>query len=244
MRGNHLALGLAMAAATLASFLAPDAATFPEPSLARVIFFHLPCALVTSGLLFVSAWFGIQQLRTRRMDWDARVGATLELGALFALLTMLTGIYFSKVQWGAWWQNDPRQTSFLMVLMLYAGALAVRGGIGDDRKRAAASAAYAVAMLLPAVFLIFVFPRLPMVVQQSFHPSDTISGGKMTGAYRWVTLLNIGLFAWTCAVLYKLRLRTSLIELEIVERDGLDETGRGGPAAPRVVRPVDVPEGD
>ncbi len=177
---------------------APDAKSFPVPSLARIIFFHLPCAFVTTGLIVHSAWLGFRYLSTGEQRFDARNAAATELGALFAALTMATGVLFSKVQWNAWWQNDPRQTSFLIVLLLCFAGVALRAGLSDEQKAAKAGAAYSVATVLPMLFLIFVLPR----ILESFHPSDTIVSGKVDGAHWTGILLALVTMVWATRVLY------------------------------------------
>ncbi|HXH61613.1 MAG TPA: cytochrome c biogenesis protein CcsA [Fimbriimonadaceae bacterium] len=180
MKNWRFILFIVAALASVAySLLAPPAQAFQDPSLARLIFFHLPCAFIATGFIVLSAWFGFRYLSEEKMAFDARNAATTELGAIFAALTMATGVLFSKFQWGQWWQNDPRQTSFLIVLLLCAAGVALRAGVSDEQKAAKASAAYSVATVLPGLFLIFVLPR----ILQSFHPSNTIVSGGFSGAY-------------------------------------------------------------
>ena len=93
-----LLLLILMVVATATSFLVPPAQAFGQPELARIIFWHLPCAIITTGLVFCSTWFGYKYLSSRDVDWDVRNGAAVELGFVFACLTMATGILFSKVQ--------------------------------------------------------------------------------------------------------------------------------------------------
>lgn len=241
-------LGVLGALATAASFLVPDAPAFPTPSLARIVLFHLPSALMTAGLVALAAWFGFAQLlkpaASPRLaaERDVRLAATQELGALFGVFTMTTGILFSRVQWGAWWQWDPRQTSFLFVLLILAGGLALRTGLADEAKRASASAAYAAASALPALFLIFVFPRLGIIQQQSFHPSTTVSQNAFDGTYRTGLLLVLASLIWTAVVVYRLRVRAGHQELALIYSHGPHETRRDGSAPHRVGRPVPVPE--
>lgn len=235
-----LALMIGMLVAIAASFVLPDAKGFREPGMARIIFWHLPCAFITVGFLFAAAWNGWKYLQTRKPVWDLRGAATLELGTLFAALTMATGILFSKVQWGAWWQNDPRQTSFLMVLLIFAGGLALRAGLADEMRRAAAGAGYALFALIPNLFLIFVFPRLPRIQRVSFHPSQTIQTGGFDGAYWLGIILVLAMLTWVGIALCRLRVRIGLAQLELENRDGNVEAGRGSPASSSVVRPIPV----
>lgn len=213
---------------------APNATGFPNNELARIIFFHLPCALLAFGLLVHGAWTGFRYLRTGETGFDARNAAATELALVFAALTMATGVLFSKVQWNAWWQNDPRQTSFLIVLLLCAAGVALRAGLQDERKSAKASAAYSVATILPQVFLIFALPR----ILESFHPSDTIVSGKLDGPYGLGVLFVLGVLVAAVRTLYVERVRT----LES-HNETRNDPRHAGLAGDDPVRPTAVPRG-
>lgn len=221
------------AAASAYAFLAPPAEGFAEPQLARLIFWHLPCAFIAAILLVVAGVQGIKVLRGRP---DGGLAASLELGAMFATLTILSGMIFARVQWGHYWHWDPRQTSFLIVTLLFFGALAVRGGFREPEKRAKASAAYAVAMMVPGIFLTFVYPRLPVVKQRSVHP-DVMGDGGFDRSY-WLGILAL-FIAIGIAVNYAYRLRARAATLE---GDGTADPGagadRGDANGAGVVRPV------
>lgn len=231
---------LVTAGVTVWSFLVPDAAMFQHPELARIFFWHFPCPMMLSVLLLVGVYFSFRFFTavtpTERLEWDLRASAALELGFIFGCLTMITGIMFSLAQWGAWWQWDPRQTSFLIALLIYAAYFALRAAFSDPDKRAANAAAYMMAAILPLLFLIFVFPRLPQVLQASFHPTDTVMGGKLRGQYLYVTLSVMAVVSVLTVWLYQLRMRANL--LLIKNLDGNLEASRRGPAPTVVVRSV------
>lgn len=231
-----------MAIATAYSFAAPDAGAFQRPFLARIIFFHLPSAFLTSVLLLVAAWQGLLYLSKPSSVRDLRCAAATELGFIFGALTLITGILFSKAQWGAWWQNDPRQTSFLFLMLILAAGLLVRGGIADEVRRARAGAAYALASLPVSIFLIFVYPRLPQVTRQSFHPSNTLVQGGFDAWY-WTGILAVfAMLGWLSLILYGLRQRAGLLEEGAMNLDRRLEAGSGRSAFTGVVRPIHVPE--
>lgn len=234
---------MAMIVAAIATLAVPNASQFRDPHLARLILVHLPCALTTSGLILLSAYFGWRYLASRDLKWDVRNAAAIELGSMFGLLTMVTGIIFSKAQWGAWWQWDPRQTSFLMVLLMFAAGLALRGAFSDERRRALSSAGYSVVCFVPALFLIFVFPRLPKFQAASFHPSDSVQKG-LFDQYYTLGLVVCGLMVlWTCVVAYRARVRAGLLELEVEDSHANVDVGGVGAGGAGVVRPVAVPAG-
>jgi heme exporter protein C len=219
---------LAAIGTVLYAVTAPNAEGFTN---ARILFFHLPCAFVTTGLICHAGWLGYRYLATQDAKFDARNTAAIELTLVFSCLTMATGILFSRYEWGAWWNNDPRQTSFLIVLLLCAAGVALRNGIGDDQKAAKASAAYSVATLLPFLFCIFALPRL----LQSLHPETTIVKNELDGRY-WlgIFLTLIVLIAATRTLYVE---RTRLAEIKHGNTDSADDAGS---ASPYTRRPVAV----
>lgn len=226
-----------MGVVTVWSFKILPSADFREPELARIFVWHFPCPMIAVSLLVASVWFAFRYLKTRDRAWDERAVAANELAYLFSLLTMATGMLFSKVQWGAWWQWDPRQTSFLLVLLIYAAYFAVRSAFADPERRASNASAFALAAFIPAMFLIFVFPRLPQV--QSFHPSDSIMKGKIKGEYAYVVMSVMALIAVLTVWLYRLRVKVGLLELNRDnDYEGLAVSGDSAPTG--VVRRVSV----
>lgn len=237
-------LGLGIAGMTVAAFMVAPAKSFPQPDLARVVFFHLPCAFATVIYAIFGSVASYRYLATRQWIWEFRASAATEMALVLASATMLTGIYFSKVQWGAWWHWDPRQTSFLIVLLLLGAYFAVRMAFEEEVARARAAAGYSTLTLLPIIFLIFVFPRLPQVVKNSLHPSTTVQSGGFSADYWSVVLGIFVLLLFLSAWLYRMHVRTSLLEQAQKDRDGNLETLGDVAAARRVDRSVPVHPAD
>src|SRR5437016_9249580 len=84
--------GLLVAAATVSAFWVPPAKGFQNTQLARILFFHLPCAIATPIFLFFGSWLSVRYLATKDIAYDIRAAAANELGFVLALLTMATGI--------------------------------------------------------------------------------------------------------------------------------------------------------
>lgn len=195
--------------ATVVAMSIPPAQGFREPTLAKILCFHLPCAILASWYVIASGWFGFQYLRTKRIEMDHRVAASLEIGSILSGLVLSTGIVFSKAQWGDWWQNDPRQTSFLVVCLMLLGGIALRAGTTDDERRARSSAVFSIACQVPFFFLTFVYPRLPAVRKASFHPSNTVESGGIDLWY-WIGLLSVGaVVILICRTLFQSRVSLS-----------------------------------
>jgi heme exporter protein C len=73
--------------------------------------------------------------------------------------------------WGAYWNWDPRQTSYLLLVFLYGAYLFLRQSVADPERRGRMSAAYALFAGILMPFLVFVAPR----VTASLHPQTIIN---------------------------------------------------------------------
>ena len=160
-----------MAATIAAAFLWPAPAEGFLGESSRIVFFHVPCAWTASLAFLVAAAYSAIYLARRDPRYDDIAAGAVRLGVLFAVLALVTGSLFAKIMWGAYWNWDPRESSFLLLLFLYGAYLFLRAAIDDPTRRARIAAAYALfaAILMP--FLVFVAPR----VTQSLHPQTIIN---------------------------------------------------------------------
>jgi heme exporter protein C len=231
-----------MAVGTVITFLVSDAPKFQIPELARIVFWHLPCALTASVLWIAGQGFAVGYLRTKDARWDQRSQSAMEVGMLFGVLAMVTGILFSKVQWGAWWNWDPRQSSYLMVLLIVSAYFALRASVDDPGRRGTLSGVYAIASLVPVLFLTFIYPKLQIV--QTLHP-NVVQGGelKFDAEYRGAFYTMLTLMLGLGASILNLRFRTLRLEAALDNQDA-ELANRDHSAAPRVVRPISLSPAD
>ncbi len=159
-----------------AFFYAPVAEHFRVPGSSRIVFFHVPMAW-TSFLAFIAAavW-SVMYLVRRNPRHDRSAAVAIQIGLLFGVLATVTGAVWAKIEWGAWWNWDPRQTSILASLLFYAAYLALRQSVEEPEKRARLSAAYAMLGLVVTPFLFWIVPRITF----SLHPDPVVnSSGKV-----------------------------------------------------------------
>jgi heme exporter protein C len=218
--------GLWMSLAILATFVyVGPAPLFLFPDGARSIIFHVPCAWLATLCYVVGAWYAVSYLARKTTDAvtayssDRKSAAAMELGLVFSILTTLTGSLFSKMEWGAYWVWDPRQTSILVICLLFAAYVVLRGALTDPEVRGRLCAVYALVALVPGLFLIWVLPR---IVSFTLHvdANKAIVGGGLGGHYRPVLYglalpAFIGLFVW----IFQLRVR--MMKLEAAAEEAL-----------------------
>ncbi len=197
----------------LAFFWVPPAQNFQDPGSARIVLFHVPAAIICVLCFLMGGFFGWRYLRRRDMLDDARANAANEVGMLFGILTTLTGMVFASQQWGKPWHWDPRQTTILIQLLIYAAYFALRAAVEDDRQRASLSAGYTVFAALTVPFLIFVLPRLPAIAERSLHPSNVLAQkGGLDWFYRSGIYLGFLTYGALAVALYRLRVQLTRLE--------------------------------
>lgn len=223
--------GIWIAGVTAAAFLwLPPAQGFRSPEAARIVVFHVPCAVLTFVAFLVNAVYSWNYLRTRHPLTDAKANAAAELGMLFAVLATVTGSVFAMEQWGSAWNWDPRETSIVMLMLVYAAYFVLRGAVEEKSKRARLSAAYALLAFPAMVFLVWILPR----IVESLHPTNTLfSRSGLDASYRiilWSFFAGLlAVFVW----MFRLRLRVELAEARLRQRshhDAMSEVTLAGEA--------------
>lgn len=159
---------LGVAAAAL--IYVPPAVGFADPKSARLIILHVPCAMMSVLAYVVSMVYAVICLARRDAGDDIKSFVSAQIGFVFTLLATGTGMIFAKTQWGSAWNWDPRETSILMLLIVYAAYFALRSAI-NAAVRARISACYNILAGLVMPYFVFILPR----VLGGLHPSDTLS---------------------------------------------------------------------
>ena len=187
-------LGLWMAVMLAYVFLKlPPAEAFASPELARVVALHLPNAYVALVIACVAGAYGWRYLaRGRNPLDDAKSATAAALAGLFCLLTTVTGSIFASVQWGSYWNWDPRETAVTMLLLVYTAYFVLRASIDDPERRGAISAVYVLFASVLTPMLGYVIPKMMM----SLHPTNVKFDASYRIAIYGTALGFLGLAAW------------------------------------------------
>lgn len=198
-----LALGLPMVKQPQAWYEFPTIPALEEK--ARIMFFHVPTAWLSTLAFVMSMVYGIRYLRRKNLEDDVKSAAAAGLGFLFCFLATATGAIWAKFSWGTFWNWDPRQTSIFVLLLIYGAYFALRSAIEGDEKRATLAAAYSIIAAVTMPFFMFIMPR----ILASLHPEPIINTeGKLhmnttmlavflaslagfTGLYYWMWKLQV-----------------------------------------------------
>ncbi len=116
-------------------FTAPD---FRQGNSYRIIYIHVPAAVVALAGYYLMAIAGAVNLIWRMKMADVAMKAAAPIGAAMTFIALFTGAVWGKPTWGTWWVWDARITSMLILLFLYLGVVALYEAF--DNKEAAGKA--------------------------------------------------------------------------------------------------------
>jgi len=200
----------------VAAFLwAPLVPTLGETT--RVLYFHIPSAWVTVLALGWSMVHSLIYLWRRNPENDHQAAAAAEIGLLFCVAATISGAFWAKAMWGAYWNWDPRETSIFFLLLIYAAYLALRSAIDQPERRARLAAVYSAIAFVSVPFLIFVVPRIYF----SLHPDPILNArGKidMDPRIRVVFFALLAGFTVLFFWVQSLRVRVARLERRAEER--------------------------
>jgi heme exporter protein C len=136
----------------------PDAV---QGDAARLMYLHVPAAW-TAYLAFAVVLVGSAgYLGRHELRFDRYALAAAEIGVGLTALTIALGSIWGRAVWGVWWAWDPRLVSTALLLVVYAGYLAVRRTDADPHRAARRSARLGIAgfAMLPLVHFSVVWWR-------------------------------------------------------------------------------------
>jgi heme exporter protein C len=199
---------LFLAAGLYLGFTTPP--DYQQGDTVRIMFLHVPAAwaaMMTYGVVAVCSLVG---LVWRHPLADVAAKSAAPLGALFTALGLITGSLWGRPMWGAWWVWDGRLTSFLLLLFLYLGYMALWGAIEDETRAARAAAILA---LLGVVNL----PVIEFSVEwwTTLHQGESIlrPGGPLIAAVFLWPLFAMALgYTLLFFTLWIIRIRTEILK--------------------------------
>jgi heme exporter protein C len=172
-----------------------------------IMFIHVPAVTVAELAYGAIVVCSLLSIVWRHPLSDIAGRAAAPLGAMFTVLGMITGALWGRPMWGTFWAWDPRLTSFLLLLFLYIGYMALWNAIEDEVRAARAAAMLA---LVGAVNI----PIIKFSVEwwSSLHQGESIVSGKLAPVFLAPLLIMMLGYALLFASLWMLRIRTVILE--------------------------------
>jgi heme exporter protein C len=164
----------------------------------RIMYAHVPSvwmALLAITVNFVSS---VTYLFKNSWKWDALAEASAEVGVVFGAIGITLGSIWGRPTWGVWWAWDPRLTTAAILLVAYAGYLALRRFVENPERRAVWSSVVGIVAFVdvPLIWYSVQWWKSLHQVQSSPKTVDP----QMVLALRWNAFAFLALlifFIWT-----------------------------------------------
>jgi len=183
----------------------------------RIFYFHVPSAMVAFASTFVLLLGSVGFLWTGRRGFDYLAIAATELAFVFCTLVIVTGPIWAKPAWGTWWTWEAKLTTTLVLWLLLAASMMVRGQ-ADNREQGARFGAIlgvVAALDVPVIYKAVDWWRgqHPVV----FRPGAGSSA--LDPRMRTAFLVAMGTFFVLYTVLLLLRYRVAAVEDRVRDLD-------------------------
>lgn len=137
-----LCLALLPGAMALILFFTPVEAVMGPVQ--KVFYFHVSAAWAGMLSFILAAAAGGGYLATRRQWWDWLSLSSIEVGLVFGLIAILSGMIWAQPIWNTWWVWDPRLTTTAIMELIYLAYFILRSGLETPEARARLGAVYAI----------------------------------------------------------------------------------------------------
>lgn len=134
------------------AFTSPD---YKQGNSFRIIYIHVPTAVVALAAYYIMAVAGAVSIIWRMKVADMALRSIAPVGAALTFLALVTGAIWGKPTWGAYWVwQDARLTSMLVLFFLYIGIMALHDAYQDSASgnRAAAIMALVGTVNIPIIY--------------------------------------------------------------------------------------------
>jgi heme exporter protein C len=134
----------------------------------RALYFHVPMWFGMCALFVISLYFAISYLRKPSPETDRKSVEFANVGMVFGILGLITGMLWANFTWGSSWHGDPKQNCAAIALLIYLAYFVLRGSLENQEQKARLSAVYNIFAFAAMIPLLFIIPRLT----DSLHPGN------------------------------------------------------------------------
>ena len=152
----------------IAGFLIPVPAQAILHETIRNLYFHVPMWFSMMTILFISVLHSIKYLNKSDIQSDIIATQAAHVGMLVGALGLITGSFWAKYTWGAWWVADTKLNGAAITMLIYLAYFVLRGSIDEEQKRARIAAVYNIFAYVMLIIFLMVLPRM----SDSLHPGN------------------------------------------------------------------------
>lgn len=163
--------GVLLLYAVIAGFIVDVPDTMIRETM-RNLFYHVGMWFGMFVLLTIGFIYSIRYLMHFREKEDQIAVESVNVGLLFGILGILTGMIWAAFTWGAPWVKDPKLNGAALGIFIYLAYMILRGSIGDLHKKAKVSAVYNILAYVLWIVFVMIMPRM---AGESIHPGKDTS---------------------------------------------------------------------
>ncbi|TRX50960.1 ABC transporter permease [Fulvivirga sp. M361] len=183
----------------------------------RALYFHVPMWFGMIIMLAISVVYAVKYLRGSNAHFDTVSVEFANVGIVFGVLGILTGMLWAQFTWDDWWSGDPKQNASAIGLLIYLAYFVLRGSLEDPMQKARIGAVYNIFAFAALIPLLFILPRMT----DSLHPGN--GGNPGFNAYDLDNRLRITFYpavmgwtllgVWMATVRIRIRKIDTILEL-------------------------------
>ncbi len=174
----------------------------------RIMYVHVPTAWNAMLAFTFSFVCAVASLARGGYRWDARMEASMEVGVVLATLLCMQGALWAKPTWGVWWDWDPRLTTTAVMVLRYAGIIALRSFVDDPARRAVWSAVAGIIAFVDVPIMYFSVKWWNSLHQVQSSPAT------VSRAFHWPLRVNAIAILLVMAAMIALRTRIARMRRE------------------------------
>lgn len=185
----------------------------------RNLYFHVPMWFAMLVICFISVFHSIRYLGKSSIESDIRAGQAAHTGMLLGILGLVTGSFWARYTWGAWWVADTKLNGAAITMLIYLAYFILRGSIDEEQKRARIAAVYNIFAYVMLIVFLLILPRM----SDSLHPGN--GGNPGFNKYDLDSTMRLvfypAVLGWILLAvwLYSLRVRIEIVQQKIRSND-------------------------
>ena len=186
---------------------------------AKTVFIHVPLAWCSMVAIILVSIASIIYLLRKNLFWDQVAQSTAEIGVIFGIAALVSGIIWAKPIWGVWWTGEAKLTTTLILILIYIAYILFRSLYKNSYQMKKIAAVIAVIGAIDSPIIYFAAN-----LWQEAHPVTVIGplaeSESSFGADYGITLL-VSVIAFTLLFVLLTNIRYKIIKLENLTKEKL-----------------------
>ena len=186
---------------------------------AKTVFIHVPLAWCSMVAIILVSIASIIYLVRKNLFWDQVAQSTAEIGVIFGIAALVSGIIWAKPIWGVWWTGEAKLTTTLILILIYIAYILFRSLYKNSFQMKKIAAVIAVIGAIDSPIIYFAAN-----LWQEAHPVTVIGPlaerESSFGADYGITLL-VSVIAFTLLFVLLTNIRYKIIKLENLTKEKL-----------------------